>query len=532
MKLMRCARIAVMLPLLSALAGGQVSVTTYHNDNYRTGLNGHETTLTPSNVNEVQFGKRLVLPVTGQVYAQPLYVPRVNINGVLHNVVYVVTEHDQAYAFDANTGQQIWQTSFIGTFGNKQILPVSNGDVFCNDLVPEIGITSTPVIDLASHQIYLVAKTKEIVNNVTTFYQRMHVLDIRTGKENLSDPYFGAPITAKTPGTGSGSQGGYLTFDPRMQHQRAALALANGLIFVAWGAHCDVGNYHGYVMAFSKSSAHPAGVYVSTPNAYEGGIWMGGVGPAVDSANNVYVPTGNGYFDANVGGVDYGDSILRLSWAGVFPRVADYFTPWDQALLNSNDTDVASGGVLLVPDQPLSPYPHLLVQVGKEGTIDLVNRDNMGRYSPSGDIQIVQTLPYATGGVWGGPAIWNHSLYFGGYSFPLEAFYYDPDTQQIQAQPTSATPEVFGFPGPTPSISANGTSNAIAWIAQTDSYPNGRAVLRAYDANNLATELYNSTMNQSRDQAGMATKFTVPTIADGLVFVAAQNEVDVYGLLQ
>jgi len=519
--------------LSPAIAVGQVAVTTYHNDNYRSGVNARETTLTPSNVNEVQFGKRLVLPVTGQVYAQPLYVPGVNINGTLHNVVYVVTEHDQAYAFDANTGQQLWQTSFIGVFGDKQILPLSISDINnCGDLLPEVGITSTPVIDLASNQIYLVAKTKEIVNNNTTFYQRMHVLDIRTGVENLAGPFFGAPITAKTPGTGSGSVDGYLYFDPRFQGQRSALALANGLVFVSWGSHCDIGSFHGWVMAFNQRSARPNGVYVSTPNAYEGGTWMGGFGPAVDSAGNVYVTTGNGYFDVNVGGTDYGDSILRLTWAGVFPGVADYFTPWDQAMLNSYDTDVASGGVLLLPDQLGAPYPHLLVQVGKEGTIDLVNRDNMGHFNPGGDTQIVQTLRDVIGGVWGGPAMWNNNLYFGGVHSSLKAFSYDPVAQQIKSPYTSATPESFSYPGPTPSISANGTSDAILWLIQTDDYLlGGHATLRAYDANNLATELYNSDMNQARDQAGVAIKFAVPTVADGLVFVGAGNEVDVYGPL-
>jgi len=518
--------------LLSVLfAVGQVSVTTYHNDNYRSGLNANEGILTPSNVNEMHFGKRLVLPVAGYVYAQPLYVPGVNIEGTLRNVVYVATEHDQVYAFDANTGQQLWQKSFIGTSAVKQVLTVASGDVGCPDIEPEIGISSTPVIDLTTNQIYVVAKTKEIVNNVTTFYQRMHVLDLSTGAENLSHPYFAAPIAAKTRGTGIGSSGGYLTFDAKKQNQRSALTLSNGLIFVAWGSHCDLGGFHGYMMAFSKDSGRPSGVYLTTPNAYYGGIWMGGVGPAVDSANHIYVPTGNGYFDANTGGVDYGDSILRLSWAGVFPTVADYFTPWDEAMLNSNDADVASGGVLLLPDQPSAAYPHLLVQAGKEGTIDLVNRDNMGHFSPEGDTQIVQTLPHTMGGVFGGPAMWNNNLYFGSAHGPMKAFYYDPVAQQIQARYTSATPESFDFPGPTPSVSANGTSNAIVWIIQNDTYLTGDAILRAYDATNLASELYNSNLNPSRDRAGAAIKFTLPTIADGMVFVGAQNEVDVYGLL-
>jgi hypothetical protein len=528
-----CARAVALFMLLSSLSGmGQVAVTTYHNDNSRRGLNANETILTPANVNEVSFGKRLVLPVTGYIYGQPLYVPSVNINGTLHNVVYVATEHDQVYAFDANSGQLLWQTSFIGTFGNKQILPLSPDDVECHDISPEVGITSTPVIDLTTNEIYLVAATKEIVNGTTTFYQRMHVLDIRTGKELLLNPYFGAPIKAKTPGTGAGSIDGYLIFNPKIENQRAALALANGLVFVSWGSHCDQWNFHGYVMAFTKSSLHPSGVFVTTPNAYEGGVWGGGWGPAIDSNNFIYVTTGNGYFDANVGGIDYADTILRLSWLGPLPQVSDYFTPWDQGILGSHNMDVAAGGTLLLPDQPGAPYPHLLVQAGKEGTIDLVNRDNMGHFNPAGDTQIVQTLPYIIGDVFGGPAMWNNNLYFGSLEHQMEAFYYDPVAQQIQPNYTSATPEYFAFPSPTPSVSANGNSNGIVWIVETDAYGSGYAVLRAYDATNLATELYNSDQNRQRDRAGLSGKFSVPTIADGLVFVGALNEMDVYGLLQ
>lgn len=527
-------RVSLVL-LLSLSAAGQTAVTTYHNDNYRSGVNAHETVLTPSNVNEVRFGKRLVLPVEGYVYAQPLYVPGVSINGIVHNVVYVATEHDQVYAFDAKTGNQLWNKSFIGTFGDRQVDTVSSkDDLDCTDLVPEVGITGTPVIDLGLHELFVVAKTKETVAGNVNFYQRMHVLNIQTGNENLSDLFFDAPITATTPGTGSGSIDGYLHFDPLLQNQRSALALSNGVVFVAWAAHCDITPFHGYVMGFDAGSMRPDGVFVTTPDAYNGGIWTSGSGPAIDAVNNIYVATGNGYFDVNVGGIDYGDSILRLSWAGIRPMVADYFTPWDQAMLNQYDTDLASGGILLLPDQPSAPYPHLLVQVGKEGTIDLVDRDNMGHFDPSGDNQIVQTLPEILPfGVWGAPAMWNNTLYIGGEFAPLEAFYFNPLIQRIQPQYISASPETFNFPGPTPSVSSSGTTNGIVWIIQNDDYQNGgNAVLRAYDATNLANELYNSNLNQTRDQAGPAVKFVVPTVADGLVFVGAQNEVDVYGLLQ
>ena len=516
----------LVLLFSSLLAMGQVAVTTYHNDNYRSGVNAGETVLTPSNVNEMQFGKRLVLPVTGYVYGQPLYVPGVKINGTLHNVVYAVTEHDQVYAFDTDTGQLLWHTNFlIPTNLRKIILPMSSYDNGCSGVGNEIGITSTPVIDLSSNQMYVVAATKEMVNNVITFYQRMHVLDIRTGVEKVAGPYFGAPIKAKTPGTGSGSIDGYLYFDPVRQIQRAALTLANGLVVASWGGFCDLGNFHGYVMAFNKNNLQPSGVFVTTPDGDDGGIWNSGSGAAVDSASNLYIPTGNGLFDVNVGGKDYGDSILRLSWSGGQPVIQDYFTPWDQGWLDSFDWDVASGGILLLPDQPGAPYPHLLVQSGKEGTIDLINRDNMGRFNAGSDSQIVQTLPQALTQYWGAPAMWNNNIYFGGQNEALMSFAYDPVAQQIQAEPTSQTPEMFGYPGPTPSVSSNGSSNGIVWIFESSS------VLRAYDANNLAKELYNSDQNPDRDQAGSVLQFAVPTVADGMVFIGARNEIDVYGLL-
>ena len=523
--------VSALVLLLSSPTVGQVPVTTYHNDNYRSGVNAQETILTPSNVNEVTFGKLFALPVTGYIYGQPLYVPQVNIQGVLHNVVYVVTEHDQAYAYDVNSGQLLWHKDFlIPNNPRTMILPVSGSDDSCLINGNEYGITSTPVIDLTTNQIYIVAATKEIVNGNTTFYQRMHVLDITTGLEKFSGPFFGAPIMAKVPGTGAGSLDGYITFDPLMGLQRSALTLANGQIYVAWAAMCDYDLAHGWVMAFNKDSLAPNGVFMDTPNGNLGGIWSSGSGLAVDSSNNLYVVTGNGLFDVNVGGIDYGDSILRLSSSGNQLAVQDYFTPWNQAWLDSLDWDVGAGGVLLLPDQPGAYYPHLLVQAGKNGTVDLVDRDNMGHFNAGGDTQIVQTLPQLIVGVgllgyWGAPTMWNNNLYFASVGAQLKAFHYDPQAQQIQAQFTSATPEYFEYPGPTPSVSSNGTSNGIVWVFGYDS------ILRAYDATNLATEFYNSNQNPQRDQPGQTLQFNVPTVADGMVFLGARNEVDVYGLL-
>jgi outer membrane protein assembly factor BamB len=513
---------------LCASSAAQVAVTTYQNDNSRSGANAHETTLTPANVNVFQFGRRNVFNVTGYVYAQPLYVPGVNINGVLHNVLYVVTEHDVVYAFDVDTGQQLWQKNLlITTSPLTQVTPVSSTDVNCTDLVPEIGITGTPVIDAPNNKIFLITKTKEhnSVTNTTAFFQTIYALDIRTGQLRVPP----RRIAGQVQGTGQGSQNGVLTFDPLLEGQRASLLLSNGEVFASFASHCDNGAYHGWIFAFEEVSLLPNGVYVDTPNGREGGYWGGGSGPAADSTGEIFIGTGNGSFDSNS---DYGDSVLRLHWArGMGISLVDYFTPWNQATLDRNDTDLGSGGVMLLPDQPGTQYPHLLVQVGKEGTIDLVNRDNMGHFHAGNDSQIVQTLPFIIGGVWGGPAFWNNHVYFGGVNDHLKSFSFDPVAQQLSAGPTSQSPEVFRYPGPTPAVSSNGASNAIVWAIESDNYGGGTAVLRAYDATNLATELYNSQQNPSRDGAGFAVKFVVPSIADGHVFVGAENQVSVYGLL-
>jgi len=510
----------------------RIGVTTYHNDNYRSGANLNESILTTSNVSTQSFGKLQVFPVQGYVYAQPLYVPGVSVSGVLHDVVYIATEHDQVYAYDADNGQLLWQTNLLASTGNLVISTVSTSDVYCSDLSPEIGITGTPVIDTMTGTLYLVAKTKvyNTQTQQTSFYQTLHALDITTGLDRVTPQQ----IIATFPGNGGGSSGGMLTFDPLRQAQRPALLLANGQVFIAWASHCDL-YFHGYMMAYDKATLAQSGVFVSTPNGEDGGFWASGAGPALDSSGSIYLPSGNGDFSANVGGIDYGDSIIRLNWSstGQSFTVADYFTPWDQQSMDQNDGDLGSGGVMLLPDQPGATYPHLLVQAGKKGDIYLINRDNMGQWNPSGnDNQIVQNLPGAIGGEFGSPAFWNNNIYFGGTQDNLKAFAFNPQSQQISTPFTSRSQQGFRYPPPTPAVSSSGNTNAIVWVVQDDAYgKQGSAILRAYDATNLGQELYDSTQNAGRDTAGVAAKFTVPTIADGLVFVGALNEVDMYGLL-
>ncbi|HUI84718.1 MAG TPA: pyrrolo-quinoline quinone [Candidatus Binatia bacterium] len=525
---MRICFAAFFMALWSLSATAQVAVTTFQYDNSRSGTNTHETALTPDNVNVAQFGRLAVFPVQGYVYAQPLYVPNLVIGGVSHNVLFVATEHDQVYAFDVNSGQQLWHTNLlIGAGSLLQINPLSSDDVDCDDLVPEIGITGTPVIDVAGNEMFLVARTKQynLLTMTTTFLQTLYALDIRTGL--LRTPPHG--IAARYPGTGEGSQGGYLTFDPLLEGQRAALLLQNGQVFVSWASHCDNGAYHGWLMSFNEFALYPAGVFVDTPNGRQGGFWGSGSGPAADSSGSIYAATGNGDFTANSGGIDYGDSILRLTRSSEGLALTDYFTPSDEQTLDVNDEDVGSGGLVLLPDQPGAPYPHLLLQAGKEGTIDLIDRDDMGHWHAGNDSQIVETLPYAIGPLFAAPAFWNNTAYFGGTEDFLKAYSFNPQTQLMSTAPTSQSPEVFGYPGPAPVVSSNGAGDGIAWVVETDTGDD--AVLRAYQAANLATELYNSQQDAGRDEAGPAVKFSVPTVADGHVFVAAQGEVDMYGLL-
>jgi hypothetical protein len=504
------------------------NVTTGHDDNARTGLNAQETTLTPANVNSTTFGKLFSVPVDGYVYAQPLYLSNVSIANVTHNVVYVVTEHDSAYAIDADNGSILWQVSFINPSAGVTTVP--SGDVACGDLTPEIGITSTPAIDTASGTIYLLARTKE--NG--SYVQRLHALDVTTGVEQPGSP---VTISASVNGNGDGSSGGTISFDPFLQHNRPGLLLQNGHVLIGWASLCDRTPYHGWVMSYNASSLAQEAVFNTTPNGGLGGIWMSGAGLAGDSSFNTYFATGNGTYN---GSTDFGDSVVKLAPpnGNSFP-LSDWFTPFDQGSLDSGDIDLGSGGVLLLPDQPLgSPHQHLLLQAGKEGTLYLIDRDNMGHFNPNDDSQIVQSLRGALPGLWGLPAWWNNNVYVagsgdvGGPTDHLKAFAFDTASGLLSASPTSQSLISFASPGPTPSVSANGTANGIVWVLQNDqSQSSGQSVLRAFDATDLSKELYNSQQNAARDNPGPAVKFTLPTVVNGKVYLGTQTQLSVYGEL-
>jgi hypothetical protein len=525
------ALVGTALTLLLALSSfAQVSVTTSRNDNSRDGQNLNETILTPDNVNVSSFGKLFSHHVNGYVYAQPLYVPNVNIPGLgTHNVVYVATEHDSVYAFDAdtNTGlnaSPLWHARFINP--KRGITTVSSTDVNCTDLVPEIGITSTPVIDTNTGTMFVLAKTKENGK----FFQRLHALDITTGKERRGSP---VAIRARVKGTGDGSINGWISFNPLTEAQRPGLLLQNGSVYIGWASHCDNGPYHGWLMSYDETTLKKLAVWNSTPNGRLGGVWQSGTGLAADSNFNIFLATGNGSYDGKTGGHDFGDSILRLGLpSGNRLPLTDWFTPYDQQSFADNDTDVGSGGVLLLPDQGSgAPHEYLLVQVGKSGSIYLIDRDKMGHFNPNNNSQIVQDLEGAIGGLWATPAWWNNNVYFGGSGDYLRQFTFDPTTGLLSTGMFAVSPTYFGFPGPTPSISANGTTDAIVWVLETDDYGSGSATLHAYDATNIANEFYNSGQNIDRDNPGGAVKFTVPTVANGKVYVPAVKRLTVYGLL-
>jgi len=507
-------------PSSSAPPAFQV-VLTYHNDNARSSLNPFETTLTPASVNSTTFGKLFSYPVDGYIYAQPLYVPGVSIPLIgVRNVVYVATEHDSVYAFDADglSTQPLWHASFINPAAG--ITTVPSADVDSADIVPEIGITSTPVID-PSGTLYVVAKIKDNGQ----YFQQIHALDITTGSERPGSPRVIAP---KVAGSGAGHlPNGRIPFNALRQNQRAALAEVGGKIYVAFASHGDNGPYHGWVLGFDALTLALSTMYIDTPQGREGGIWQGGNGIAADSANAIYFVSGNGSFNANARGLDYGDSAIKLDATALghkrVIRATDYFTPYNQRHLSNTDMDMGTAGPVLLPDQGVGPA-HLLVTADKAGTIYLIDRDNMGHFNAGGDTQIVQELPNFLLENFTAPAVFNNFLYISSYNTPVYAI---PIVNGLLSPASEvATSSVFDFPGVVPTISANGTSDGIMWVL--DLRFGSNATLVAYDATTLSI-LYNS--DNSRDQAGPPVKFTTPTVANGKVYAGTQTELDVYGLL-
>jgi len=505
-------------------------VYTYHNDLARDGVNAQERALTTANVKSNTFGKLFGCAIDAPAYAQPLWVANLNINGGKHNVAFVATVHNTVSAFDADANPCVkyWSKSLLG---NGETF-VASTDVITDDISPDIGIIGTPVIDPATQTLYVVSKSKATGTNctpATSCFQRLHALSLTDGSEKFGGP---ANITSaiSVPGNGDGSSGGQVPFNTLRQNQRPGLVLSNGVVYVAWASHGDHTPYHGWVVGFDKSTLAIVSMFNANPNGSDAGIWMSGGAPAVDAAGNLYFLTGNGTFDADSGGSDYGDSTVKLSTSGGL-SVVDYFTPKDQDTLNSGDIDHGSGGAAILMDQPAgSPVTHLVIGGGKAGTLFLLDRDHMGHFNSSSN-NVVQELSTSGGELDCTAALWNNSLYLAGSGDVLKQFPFNAATGQFAAASHSSS-HAFGGKGSTPSISASGTTtDGIVWAIDAGAHgsPGGPAVLHAYDAANVGSELWNSSQNAG-DAAGNAVKFTVPTVANGKVYVGTQKELSVYGL--
>ena len=501
-------------------------MTTAQYDSARTGANLHETQLTPTVVNAAHFGKLFSLKVDGDVYAQPLYFSGVDIPGKgKHNILFVVTEHDSVYAFDADvaSAEPLWKVSFL----SNGVKTVSDSDVQCPFITPEVGITSTPVIDPNTGTLYVLARTKESrgLFSDDLFVQKLHALAITTGVEKFGGPVV---INARALGRGSGAKNGIIDFDPLVENPRAALLLINNTVYVSWGSSCDVGWYHGWVLAYDAGSLKQTGSLNVSPNADDSGIWAGDTGPAADENGNVYVATGNGRFDATIGRADYGDTVLKLQLNQGLLSVADYFTPSNEQELNAHDSDLGSGGPVLLPDEA-APHRHLLVIAGKGATLYVIDRDHMGQYQPLNDQHAVQTLPLHDA-AFGAVAYWNHHIYQLVSKDWLRDYELKNGRLTLRA---TAGGNWFIDPGATPTVSANGNRDGIVWVLESKGWRSRDRpfVLHAYEAANIAHELYNSEQNSARDRGGMTLRFNIPIVANGRVYVGAKKEVDVYGLL-
>jgi hypothetical protein len=525
---------------LTVTATSPNDVATFKSDVARSGLNSSESTLTLANVNSMSFGLLHTVMVDGKVDAQPLYLAQVPISGVAHNVAFVATEHGSVYAIDADAGTAIWHVSVL-----------ANGETpsdthSCTQVTPEIGVTSTPVIDRTAGPhgvLYVVGMS---IDKSSNYHQRLHALDITTGTELFNGP---AEIAATAP-----NSAGTTVYAPGQYEERAALLLTNGQIYTTWTSHCDFAPYSGWIIAYNQTTLAQTAVLNVGPNSGASvpngtpfningpAIWMSGDGPGADAQGNIYLLTGNGLFEPtldvngfpNMG--DYGNSFMKLASTASSLKVADYFAMSTEVAESGADLDLGSGGEMLLPDLTDSNgnVKHLAVGAGKDSNIYIVDRDNMGKFNTSQN-QIWQEIdgvvpgnpPGAmSGGVRGSPAWFNGTIYYGDAGGTLKAF--SVINAKLSTAPTSQSAVSFAYPGASPVVSASGTTNAIVWAHENTS----PAVLHAYDASNLAHELYNSNeATGSRDQFGPGNKFIAPTVAGGKVFVGTTNTLAIFGLL-
>ena len=510
------------LTVSSAIANTQVTTAQYGNS--RTGAVTNEVALTPRNVNPATFGRIGRFEVDGDVYAQPLYLRSLEFaNGVRRDVLFVATEHGSVYAFDARSpgSSPIWKESLIDP--SVDITPVAARDARCPFIQPEVGITSTPVIDPDAGILYVLMRTREpTASGEHRFVQRLHALNIQTGRDRIPP----AEIRASVRGTGDGARAGIVSFDQLRENPRAALLLTHGAVYLAWASSCDVGPYHGWVIAYDAKTLRQLGAFNATPTGAEGGIWQGDAGLAADSAGNVYAVTGNGTFTEESSAANYGNTVLELGLTRSGLVVRDYFTPYNQLELSSEDQDLGSSGAVLIDER--GSHPHMILVTGKEGVSYLIDRDRMGHYRSDKDAHALQTVKSSTGG-FGAVAFWNHTVYVWGSNDVIKSYRVSGGRLSSPVEGKARSVD----PGATPTVSANGDHDGIVWAIETRTWRGADkpAVLHAFDAADVRRELYNSEMNSRRDRAGTALRFAIPTVVAGRVYVGVKRGVDVYGLI-
>jgi hypothetical protein len=507
------------------------TVLTWRYDLTHSGQNTNETALTPSNVNVNSFGLLFTHPLDGNMYAQPLYVPGLKmVDGEVHNVVFVATEHDSLYAFDADSNgganaNPIWQVSLLstshGAAAGATTVPWTTA--LAEDIEPEIGITGTPAINPSTNTMYVVAASEE----GGQYRLRLHAINLLNGAEQPNSP---ALIQATVTGTGNGSSGGKLTFSPYWQNQRAALDYYNGYVYIAFASHGDNGPYHGWIFAYNGSTMAQTSAFCLTPNGAGAGVWAAGAGLPIDNggtAGRLYLVSGNGTY----GSTEYGESILNFSLAGGELTPTDSFTAFNQATLTQSDLDQGSGGILMVPDEG-GPNANMLVNVGKEGRILVLNRNHLGGYAAgaASNTNIPQDILGETKGLWSTPAYWNGNVYMWGSGDVPKLF--ELNSGVLNTTPSSKGTITSAFPGASFSISSSGAQDGIAWAVRSDQYTtHGQEIMYAWNANNLSTPLYGTDTNPTRDSAGPAMKFAIPVVTNGKVYLVAAHRLDVYGLL-
>jgi len=519
-----------------------VGVFQWKSDHSGTGNYGSETKLTPANVNPTQFGKLGDFTVDGNVLAQPLYIPNLTMaDQSVHNVVIVATEHNSVYAFDADKPgtASLWERHY--NVNGATSAPDNYGGR--TTVGGEIGITGTPVIDPTTMTVYFV--TMQEVN--AGLHQYLRAVNVRNGVDFATGT---VEITASVSGDGVGSSNGMIAFNPGIQNQRPGLVLTAGKVIIAWGSFSDWGVYHGWVMAYDAATLTQNAVFNTAPQyqavdaasgpADHGGgasIWGGGASPSVDANGNIYVVGADGSFNADTGGQDYGDTVMKLKFDGSSFQVVDYYTPSNEACVDAADLEIGSGGVALLADRGSA------IAVNKEGKMYIMNLANLGHFSTTSDAaQIVEVGNndcvanmgggFAEGSTWhrlyGNASYWNNNVYVATSTGPLSQFQFAGAA--LGSTPFKVSATIFGLRGGNTVVSSNGTQNAIVW-AYNKNASDGRAELHAYDATDVSHELWNSGMNAGRDQMGAGYGFGIPVIYDGRAFAANGFRVTMYGLL-